>query len=81
MDKTEDRQIKVCCATFYESDAIRMLIGESFHPGGLALTHKLGEVLGFNGECHVRDVAWGMGTSAGLSAGKFCCTVTGVYYG
>lgn len=80
MDKTDDRQIKICCATFYESDAIRMLIGESFHPGGLVLTHRLGEVLGLNAECHVLDVACGRGTSAVYLAETFGCTVTGIDY-
>jgi arsenite methyltransferase len=80
LDKTEDRQIKVCCATFYESDAIRMLIGESFHPGGLALTHRLGEVMGLNAECSVLDVACGRGTSAVYLARKFGCTINGIDY-
>ena len=30
--------VKSCCATLYESDIARMLLGDSFHPGGLRLT-------------------------------------------
>ena len=30
--------IKQCCAGLYESDAARLLLGDSFHPGGAKLT-------------------------------------------
>ena len=33
--------IKACCARLYESDWARLLLGDSFHPGGLALTDHI----------------------------------------
>jgi len=79
-DSAVDREIKICCATFYESEAIRMLLGESFHPGGLALTYHLGEVLGLNEADHVLDVACGRGVSAVHLAKSFSCHITGADY-
>ena len=59
-----DREIKLCCATFYQSDAIRMLLGNVFHPGGLALTEHLGQVIKLDAGDRVLDVASGQGASA-----------------
>jgi arsenite methyltransferase len=33
--------VKQCCAALYESDAARLLLGDSFHPGGVELTERL----------------------------------------
>ena len=77
----EDREIKVCCARFYQSDVVRMLLGEVFHPGGLGLTYQLGEILGLGPGDHVLDVACGRGASASHLAESFGCHVTGVDYG
>ena len=76
-----DRQIKVCCATFYQSDIVRLLLGDVFHPGGLALTQYLGEVIGLGPADHVLDVACGRGLSAVHLAERFGCHVTGLDYG
>ena len=40
-DKTKDQEIKLCCATFYRSDLVRMVWGDILHPGGLELTGHL----------------------------------------
>ena len=74
-------EIKSCCASFYQSDVIHMLLGDVFHPGGLALTHRLGEVIGLNPDSHVLDVACGRGASAVHLARQFGCHVTGLDYG
>jgi hypothetical protein len=37
-----DDTIKTCCAAVYQSEWIRLLIGDSLHPGGLVLTEQLG---------------------------------------
>jgi len=37
----EEQSVKQCCATFYGSDFARMLLGDSFHPGGTRLTERL----------------------------------------
>lgn len=73
--------LKTCCATLYESDWARLLLGESFHPGGLALTERLGELLGLGPGHRVLDVAAGRGTSAIFLAQRFGCQVVGVDYG
>ena len=80
-DKTTDREIKLCCATFYQSDVVRMLLGDVFHPGGLALTRHLGAIIGLDETDRVLDVACGRGASAVHLAERFGCHVTGLDYG
>ena len=46
MNPNSEGDVKSCCATLYESDLARMLLGDSFHPGGMRLTERLGEMLG-----------------------------------
>jgi len=70
--------IKCACTGFYEQDAIKYLLGESFHPGGVDLTEKLGRTLGLNNADTLLDVASGQGTSAIFLARTFGCCVTGV---
>lgn len=70
--------VKTCCATLYESDWARLLLGDSFHPGGLALTGRLGELLGLRPGWRVLDVAAGQGASAIFLARRFGCQVVGV---
>ena len=74
----EQQSVKQCCATFYGSDFARMLLGDSFHPGGTGLTGRLGELLALTPESHVLDVASGRGTSAFHIAETFGCQVTGI---
>lgn len=73
-------EVKSCCANVYESDWARLLLGDSFHPGGLALTERLGELLGLRPGKRVLDVAAGKGTSAIFLAKRFGCEVVGVDY-
>jgi arsenite methyltransferase len=77
----DDAGLKTCCAGAYESDFARLLLGDSFHPGGLALTERLGERLGFGPNDHVLDVASGRGESAIFLARRFGCRVTGIDFG
>ena len=72
--------VKQCCARLYESDLVTRLLGDSFHPGGLQLTERLGEIIGLTPDCHLLDVAAGIGTSALFLAERFGCHVTGVDY-
>ncbi len=74
-------EVKACCASLYESDVASLLLGDSFHPGGEALTRHLGDVLQLSPADHVLDVASGKGTSAFVLADTFGCRVTGVDYG
>jgi ubiquinone/menaquinone biosynthesis C-methylase UbiE len=55
-----------------------MLLGDSFHPGGVRLTQRIGELLGLSPAAHVLDVAAGPGTSALHLAKIFGCRVTGI---
>jgi ubiquinone/menaquinone biosynthesis C-methylase UbiE len=80
-ESTAPEAVKSCCAQFYESDVVRFLFGESFHPGGLALTERLGQVLGLRAGARVLDVAAGRGTSALHLAETFGCEVVGVDFG
>lgn len=75
----EEPSVKQCCAAFYGSDLARLLLGDSFHPGGTALTGRLGELLDLKRGSHVLDVASGRGTSAFYLAETFQCRVTGVH--
>jgi arsenite methyltransferase len=74
-------EIKLCCARLYESDIVRRLLGESFHPGGTALTERLGALLELSPEHVVLDAASGDGTSALFLAQRFGCQVVGVDLG
>lgn len=74
-------EIKSCCALLYESDWATMLLGDSFHPGGLALTQRLGQLLNLQPGQRVLDVAAGKGASAIFLAQQFGCQVVGIDYG
>ncbi len=71
-------EAKACCATAYESEWARLLLGDSFHPGGVELTLHLGRLLGLGPVSRVLDVACGRGTSAIALAREFGCSVHGV---
>ncbi|RMF78060.1 MAG: class I SAM-dependent methyltransferase, partial [Chloroflexi bacterium] len=64
----------------YESYWARLLLDETFHPGGLELTRRLGELLGLRPGMRVLDVASGKGESALFLAQEFGCQVIGVDY-
>jgi ubiquinone/menaquinone biosynthesis C-methylase UbiE len=72
--------LKQCCAKLYESDLARVLLGDSFHPGGLKLTERVGSLLHLRPESHVLDVASGKGTTAFFLAERFGCHVVGIDY-
>ncbi len=74
-------EVKSCCAAVYQSDWARLLLGESFHPGGLELTGRLGTLLELGPDKRVLDVAAGQGASALYLGQRFGCEVLGVDYG
>ena len=76
-----DAEVKACCANVYQSDWARLILGDSFHPGGLALTEHLGAAIRLGPGQRVLDVAAGQGTSAIHLAQRFGCTIVGVDYG
>jgi hypothetical protein len=74
-----DREaVKTCCAASYAGDAVRLLLGESYHPGGLTLTWRLADALGLQPGQRVLDVASGPGASARLLAVEFGVAIDGV---
>jgi arsenite methyltransferase len=77
----ESAELKSCCAAVYQSDFARMLLGDSFHPGGQRLTARLGEQVGLGPGARVLDVASGKGESALFLAKQFGCQVVGVDFG
>jgi arsenite methyltransferase len=71
-----DPSVKACCAALYGSEWATFLLGDSFHPGGLQLTERLGGLLDLGPDRRVLDVAAGRGTSALALARRFGCQVT-----
>ena len=67
-----------CCADLYQFPIVRLLLGESWHPGGLALTRALAKELKLTESDQLLDVACGQGTSAIMVAQVYKCRVTGV---
>lgn len=70
--------VKSCCAAAYSTQAARYLLGDSFHPGGPALTAKLIRRLEVGPHSTVVDVGSGPGTSALQLARELGCRVIGV---
>lgn len=75
MDPSE---VKECCANLYGHPLVQQLLGDSFHPGGTALTERLGRMLELKSGTQVLDVASGRGTSAIHLARVFGCSVVGI---
>ncbi len=74
----DPREIGACCTALYDSDWARLLLGDSFHPGGQVLTQTLGEWLGIRQGARVLDIASGPGTSAITLSHRFGWQMTGV---
>lgn len=74
-------EVKACCAAAYSRDAVALLLGESYHPGGLALTRRLAGALGLHPGQRVVDVASGPGATARLLAAEYGVSVDGVEFG
>ena len=62
----------------YCNDIVRLVLGDSWHPGGLALTTKLGESLNLSADDSILDVACGIGSSGLHIAKNFGCSVSGI---
>jgi SAM-dependent methyltransferase len=74
-------ELKSCCARLYESDIVRLLLGESYHPGGLTLTRRLARLAGVSAATEVLDVASGPGATALVLARELGASVVGVDLG
>jgi hypothetical protein len=71
-------ELKACCAAFYQHDLVALVLGPSYHPGGVDLTRRLARALNLRPGERVLDVASGPGTTAVLLAQEFGATVDGV---
>src|SRR5260370_40319848 len=80
-NSTGTQTLKQCWAKLYESDLARVLLGDTFHPGGLKLTERVGSLLYLTPESRALDVASGKGTTALFLAERFGCQVVGIDYG
>jgi len=69
---------KQCCAEFYENDSVKLIFGESLHPGGLNLTAELADEIGISKDARVLDLACGNGETAIFLAKKYNCKVVGI---
>ena len=52
-----DAAAKAGCASLFESDMARMVLGETLHPGGLGLTNRLARLTGIEQGELVLDLA------------------------
>jgi hypothetical protein len=77
----EPEVAKTCCAAAYQSDVVALVLGESYHPGGLDLTRRLARAVELRPGQRVLDVASGPGSTAFLLAGDFGAQVDGVDLG
>lgn len=77
-DTSDAAQIKACCAATYGRDAVALLLGEHYHPGGASLTRRLADLLTLRPGHRVVDVAAGPGATARLLATEHGVTVDGV---
>ncbi|MGH2799444.1 MAG: SAM-dependent methyltransferase, partial [Thermoleophilaceae bacterium] len=73
-----DSELAGCCASPYDSPALRWLLGDELHPGGDALSRRLAHLAGLGPGARVLDVASGCGRTARLLATEFGAEVTGV---
>ena len=74
-------EVKLCCATAYQNDVVALVLGESYHPGGLDLTRRLARSLDLRAGERVLDIASGPGATALLLAAEFGVEVDGVDLG
>lgn len=70
--------VKACCSLVYSNEGVRMLLGDSWHPGGIGLTDRLAAILRVGPGSLVLDLAAGRGTSAIHLAERYGCSVVGI---
>ena len=69
-----------CCSSLYELPLTALLLGDSFHPGGIALTKRLAEMAFVGPDDRVLDVACGTGMTAHALTQEFGAKVVGIDY-
>ena len=73
-----DSDLNACCSLSYGHPVARWLMGDSFHPGGLALTSQLALAAGIDANSIVPDIGSGLGATAVHLAKTVGCQVVGV---
>ncbi|HVT40300.1 MAG TPA: GTP-binding protein [Gemmatimonadaceae bacterium] len=67
-----------CCAAFYQRPDVRQLLGDSFHPGGVALTLQMAHRLALSDGSVLLDVACGTGESVRAIVEKYPVSAIGI---
>jgi ubiquinone/menaquinone biosynthesis C-methylase UbiE len=70
--------LNTCCAVTYGHPLARALLGDSLHPGGLALTSRLAALMGIGPASNVLDAGSGLGATPVHLAHSMGCRVTAV---
>ena len=70
--------VVACCSTLYGSPLAQLLVGESFHPGGLESTRQLLAAAGLLAGARLLDAGCGLGASARVAAAEFGLEVDAV---
>jgi arsenite methyltransferase len=74
----DGQPVGACCSIIYSHPLATWLIGESFHPGGLALTEELGVLTGLRAGQRLLDAGCGRGTSTVHLAKMTGCEAVGL---
>ena len=72
------QSVAACCTTLYSHPLASWLLGESLHPGGLALTDVLADIAEIGIDSRVLDAGCGHGSSAVHLAARRGCEVNGI---
>jgi SAM-dependent methyltransferase len=75
---TNAEAIVACCNMVYGHPLAEKLVGESFHPGGLARTRELLQASGLQSGSRILDVGCGLGASSRLAATEFGLAVDAI---
>ncbi|QIS19928.1 class I SAM-dependent methyltransferase [Nocardia terpenica] len=78
MTAPDPADVKTCCVQAYERDAVALLLGDSYHPGGARLTRRLADRLALRPGQRVLDIACGPGATAVLLAAEYGVEVEGI---
>lgn len=71
-------EVVACCSSLYGHPLAELVMGESFHPGGLAGTRDLLRASGLTPGQRILDAGCGLGASARLAADEFGLIVDAV---